>query len=94
MESKKNQTEIIVKGIVQGVGFRYFILRKANDLQLTGYVQNLYNGDVLIIAEGEKFSIDELVNYAKTGPVSATVESYSVKVSEYKNEFRNFELRY
>jgi acylphosphatase len=94
MEIKQSRVEIIVKGIVQGVGFRYYILRKANNLKLNGFVKNLDNGDVQIIAEGEKYLLDELINYAKVGPVSSSVESCSVVLSEFKNEFKNFEVRF
>lgn len=94
MENKKIRVEIIVKGLVQGVGFRYFILRKARELELTGFVQNLHDESVLIVAEGEKYLIDELVKVARIGPVSADVNSCDVKVTEYKNEFIRFEIRY
>ncbi|GAB4134460.1 MAG: acylphosphatase [Ignavibacteriales bacterium] len=94
MENKEIRVEVIVKGLVQGVGFRYFILRKARELGLTGYVQNLFDGNVLIVTEGKKYLVDELVNAARIGPISAEVDSCDVKVSEYKNEFSKFELRY
>jgi len=94
MEIKESRIEIIVKGIVQGVGFRYYILRKANNLKLNGFVGNLDNGDVQIIAEGEKYLLDELINYAKVGPINSSVESFSVVLSEFKNEFKNFEVRF
>jgi len=62
------RAHIIVSGIVQGVGFRYFIYRKAVELGLRGYVKNLFDGNVEIVVEGEKDKIQILIEHAKIGP--------------------------
>ncbi|GAB1350054.1 hypothetical protein MASR1M107_22690 [Ignavibacteriales bacterium] len=49
---------MIVKGFVQGVGYRYFILREANEAGTCGYVKNLWSGDVEIVVEGEEWQIE------------------------------------
>ena len=54
MDNLQARAEIIVNGLVQGVGFRYFVYREALKLNLTGYTKNLYTGEVLTVAEGEK----------------------------------------
>jgi len=90
----KIRVEIKVSGFVQGVGFRYFILRKATELNLNGYVKNMMDESVLIIAEGEKYLLENLISEAKIGPRSANVTSCEYFFSEYKNEFKNFEVRY
>ena len=51
---------IIFHGSVQGVGFRYYSEHKANQLRLTGWVKNLYNGDVEMEVQGSEAAIDEL----------------------------------
>ena len=56
------RAEIIVNGLVQGVGFRYFVLREAKKLSLNGYVKNLYTGEVLTVVEGEKVVVEEIIN--------------------------------
>ena len=48
----QSRAEIIVNGLVQGVGFRYFVYREARDLELKGFVKNLYTGEVFTAAEG------------------------------------------
>ncbi len=50
-------------GSVQGVGFRYYSEHKANQLRLTGWVKNLYNGDVEMEVQGSEAAIDELVAF-------------------------------
>jgi acylphosphatase len=62
-----------VYGTVQGVGFRAWTLRVASSLGITGSVQNLADGTVLIIAEGSKAHLDELHQQLETGPALSKV---------------------
>lgn len=89
----QSRAEIIVNGLVQGVGFRYFVYRKAKDLGLKGYVINLYTGEVLTVAEGEKALVEELINKLKIGPMHAAVKNCFVEWEETANEFDAFEIR-
>ena len=57
----KAMADIIVKGIVQGVGFRWFVEREAKMFGLMGYVKNLHSGEVEIVVEGEDDFIKELI---------------------------------
>ena len=70
---------IIVKGIVQGVGYRYFVYHRAVQLGLVGYVKNLFNGDVEIEVEGDRSLIEELIGEVRVGPRSASVRDVSVR---------------
>ncbi len=85
---------IVVKGRVQGVGYRYFILRHAQDLGLGGYVRNLPNGDVEIVAEGDRMLIEELIRFAERGPVFAHVQDVEVEWRPASGEHKRFEVRY
>jgi acylphosphatase len=88
------RAEILAEGMVQGVGFRYFVYRNALRLGLKGYTENLYSGDkVLTVVEGERFRIEELYEIIKTGPAHASVKRCTVKWSEYKGEFREFGIK-
>jgi len=73
--------DIIIKGRVQGVGYRYFALRTAQNLGLKGYVKNNPDGSVLIVAEGEEVLLKKFVAHCKTGPGWAYVDK--VKVTEF-----------
>ncbi len=88
------RAEILVNGLVQGVGFRYFVVRRAEELGLKGYTKNLFSGEVYTIVEGERFMIEDFYNKIKIGPVHANVKNASIKWSESKNEFTRFEVRY
>ena len=88
------RAEIVVNGLVQGVGFRYFVIREAKKLGLNGYVKNLYTGEVLTVVEGEKAIVEEMVNKLKIGPIHASVKSCKVDWQTPKNEFTEFEVKF
>ena len=84
---------MIVKGMVQGVGFRYFVFHRATRLTLTGFVQNLPNGDVEIEAEGERSALEALIAEVKIGPQAARVSDISLHWEQAKGLFTTFEIR-
>jgi len=63
----------VVSGLVQGVGFRWFVLREAHRLQLRGWVTNLEDGSVEVVAEGTATQLGELEGALKRGPSVAQV---------------------
>ncbi len=94
MEEKKLRAEIVASGVVQGVGFRYFVLRNAQQLGLKGYTKNLFTGEVLTVAEGPKYLLEELIKKIKVGPSHAYVKDVKIKWSKATDEFDNFEVRF
>lgn len=84
---------IIVRGMVQGVGYRYFVHTWATRLGLAGYVTNLYNGDVEIEAEGERSLIEALIDEVRVGPRAAHVLDVKVKWRTPKRQFSGFEIQ-
>ena len=88
------RAEITVNGLVQGVGFRYYILRQAQNLELKGCVKNLFTGEVYTLAEGERGMIEELIKLIKTGPSHAHVKNCRVDWFDSKDEFTTFEIRF
>jgi acylphosphatase len=64
-----------VRGLVQGVGFRYFALRQAQALGLRGWVRNLPDGSVEVVAEGPDADLDVLEARLREGPVSSHVRA-------------------
>ncbi len=84
---------IVVRGVVQGVGFRWFVYRIATRLGLSGYVRNRYDGDVEIVAEGDRSLLESLVGEVRVGPRSAHVSDLSVQWLQPSREFTSFEIR-
>ena len=76
------RVRIMVKGRVQGVGFRGFVTTKAENLGLTGYVENLEDGSVLIEAQGDGYDLSALLSHVKRGNSFIIVSS--MEYSEIK----------
>ena len=94
MADEFKRAEIIANGLVQGVGFRYFVIMKASALGLKGFVKNLYSGEVLTVVEGPKVLIEELFGQIKIGPSRSSVKNCVIVWQKFKNEFENFEVKY
>jgi len=88
------RAHIIVSGRVQGVGFRYFVMRIARHLKLRGWVKNLYNGKVEIVVEGEEGMVNQLIKTLPVGNQMAHVTDLDVKKEKPENEFTGFDIAY
>ena len=84
---------ITVRGLVQGVGYRWFVNRHAVELGLKGVVRNNYDGTVSIEVEGDRSLIEELLHQLKIGPRSAHVNDLRVEWSDPKNLFLGFSIK-
>jgi acylphosphatase len=62
-----------ISGRVQGVGFRYYMLRKAQELGIAGWVRNRRDGSVEAVAQGSPESVAAMIAWAKRGPSGAAV---------------------
>jgi acylphosphatase len=78
-------TMFLVSGMVQGVGFRWFVARHARSLGLSGYARNLPDGRVEVVVSGPDGALPELELLLRTGPAYAQVES--VERTEQAAEF-------
>ncbi|MBN2408822.1 MAG: acylphosphatase [Candidatus Aminicenantes bacterium] len=88
----KARSHIVVSGRVQGVFFRDHTRRWAASLGLTGWVKNLRDGRVEVLAEGEKEDLEALLAKLKQGPPAATVENVTVAWDDFRDEFRDFRI--
>lgn len=70
---EKKAVILKVYGKVQGVGFRYYAHKKANELGLKGFVKNKPDGSVYVEAEGDEVSLKEFINWCEEGPSWARV---------------------
>jgi acylphosphatase len=83
-----------VRGVVHGVGFRYFVLQAARSLRLTGWVANRYDGSVEVLAEGPEERLELLLRELGEGPRSAVVEGVDARWSQATGEFTGFEVSF
>jgi acylphosphatase len=86
--------QAIVHGRVQGVSFRYYTQRRADELGLTGYVRNLWNGTVEVVAEGRREVLEELLAFLHVGPRAAFVTQVDAEWPGPTGAFTRFEVRY
>ncbi len=81
-----------VKGRVQGVSFRYFVLEQAEKLDLAGWVCNHWNGAVEVTAEGFRKNLELLLLTLKDGPPMASVTDVDFEWLHYTGEFDGFQV--
>ena len=91
---EKARLHAIVKGLVQGVGYRFFVIRRAELLGLTGWVKNLPDGTVEVVAEGDRELLEELIKELWKGPSAAQVADVIINWERYTGEFKNFDVRW
>ncbi|MCK4236152.1 MAG: acylphosphatase [Candidatus Krumholzibacteria bacterium] len=88
------RVRIVVKGVVQGVGFRYFTLDLARRLGLSGFVKNKVDGTVEVEAEGKEVVIKTLIEDLRLGPRSAHITGVDVETLPPGGDYNGFELRF
>lgn len=81
-----------ISGRVQLVMFRDFVQRKARSLGLVGTVQNLDDGQVVVLAQGSEEKLETLIKYLRRGPVLAKVKQIQIKWLEPVNVFKDFRI--
>jgi len=86
------RAEILVRGVVQGVYFRYTAKRRADEFSVKGLVRNLSDGGVQVICEGAEEDIARLVEWCRKGPAGAVVEAVDVVWGTHKGEFTDFRI--
>ena len=87
------RVHIIVQGLVQGVGFRWFVAREAGALGLRGFVRNRPEGTVELEAEGDRSLIEALIAHVKVGPRSAQVRDLQIVWQQPVKDTKPFEIR-
>jgi acylphosphatase len=85
---------IVIQGIVQGVGYRFFAVAQAKQYNVRGYTRNLPDGSVEVVAEGDQGMLNELIKKLKIGPYSAHVTGIDVRQTEEENGFTDFDIRF
>ena len=88
------QYEINITGRVQGVGFRYFTQKKANELHIKGWVKNTPDGRVEVVAQGDETDVNTFIDYLKMGPPMARVDNLSKYKTADLTDFNNFSVKY
>jgi acylphosphatase len=91
--SDQQRLHVRVYGLVQGVGFRYYVLNIASGLGLVGWTRNRRDDSVEVIAEGEIEVLKSLVKALERGSNSSVVEEVKTNLQEASGEFGSFYIR-
>ena len=83
-----------VRGRVQGVGFRYFVVQKASRLALRGYVRNTSNDDVEVLAQGPRSALEYLLALLRQGPSAADVAEVQATWRAPTEHISGFHIRW
>lgn len=86
------RVHVFIGGRVQGVAYRFFAEKYANSFEITGWVRNLSDGRVEVLAEGRREDIDRFVARLKEGPRLALVEEFDLRSEGYTGEFPDFRI--
>lgn len=92
--SNRSAFRAVVYGLVQGVNYRYFVQRHAESIGLTGYARNLDDGNVEVVAEGDKEKLAQLIAKLEAGPRAAHVERVEVEWLKYSGRYSSFDIAF
>jgi acylphosphatase len=92
-EEKISRLHILIEGLVQGVGFRFFVEEIAISLNLSGWVRNRWDGSVEVVAEGENAQLEKLLTMVYHGPRNADVRGVKPQWLPATGEFKSFIIK-
>ncbi len=93
MKSDRRRIRIAVTGRVQGVGYRYATVQRAQALEIVGWVRNCRDGSVEVAAVGEGPALASLIEWCEHGPGAARVDTVRVASDSGDEEWQDFEVR-
>jgi acylphosphatase len=73
-EKELKRAHLFISGRVQGVNFRYYTVRQAESLGVTGWVRNLWDGRVEAVFEGDETAVQGMIDWCQNGPRAARVD--------------------
>ena len=82
-------------GRVQGIGFRFLTMRKANSIGITGWVKNSYQRDLVeAVFQGDEKKVNELIEYLKSNPFFVRVDHVALYEIKNSEKFKDFQVKY
>lgn len=88
------RVHLIVSGKVQGVFYREFARKEADKMNIKGFVRNLRDGTVELVAEGDDDKVNDFIKSCKKGSFASFVKNVEIKQEKPSNEFEDFEVRF
>jgi acylphosphatase len=89
---KPIRATVRIRGMVQGVSFRYYTRRTAMQHNVAGWVRNLPNGEVEAVFEGKESDVRQVIDWCREGPSAARVEEVLIDWEEARGQFTSFDV--
>lgn len=93
VEVKNKRVELVIRGDVQGVSYRYFARDIAKKMGVKGWIRNESEGSITAVIEGDDERVDNFVNWCRQGSPMSTVEGVDLTDSKYSGLFKDFEIK-
>ncbi|HTI13829.1 MAG TPA: acylphosphatase [Dictyobacter sp.] len=93
-QKQHEELYVVVSGQVQGVGFRYFVVHAAQPLGIHGYVRNMSDGTVEVLAQGNRAALEQLLVRLRQGPPAAQVQAVQTTWREQTEHISGFHMRW
>jgi len=87
-----SRLHVFIYGHVHGVGFRYYVLQRATQLNIQGFVRNRIDGSVEVMAEGNKSNLVELLGTLRQGPQLSYITQVKHSWLESKDKYSGFKI--
>ncbi len=89
---EKVAVRVLISGKVQGVFFRDSAKKKADDLDIVGWIKNLEDGRVEALIEGDREKVESMIQWIKQGPENARVDKTEIIREKHHGSFKNFKI--
>jgi len=89
-----NRLTVCISGVVQGVGYRYFVVRRARECNVTGWVKNRSDGSVQIEAVGQRGALEDFLSGIRIGPPAAHISGVDAQWAENGPEYETFDVKF
>ncbi len=87
------QARLFISGFVQGVGFRRFIQKQAQEMDVFGWVRNLPEGKVEVLLQGERQEVEMMIDACHRGPFLAEIDEVEIAWEAITQEYPDFTVR-
>jgi acylphosphatase len=87
------QARLFISGFVQGVGFRRFVQKQAQEMSVGGWVRNLPDGKVEVLLQGERQEVEMVIDSCHKGPFLAEIEEVEIEWEDVTQEHVDFTVR-
>lgn len=86
--------KLLISGRVQGIGYRAFVEKRAENHGIKGYVKNLSDGKVEVVAKGDDKDLDQFIEKLRKGPAFALVRDIEIDEISLTENFKDFRIEY